>query len=34
VTDIGRIVTGDSPPRFLDRAGRPLAFAQPGYSHF
>jgi len=34
VTDIGRIVTGDSPPGFLDRAGRPLAFARPGYSHF
>jgi thiamine-monophosphate kinase len=34
VTDIGRIVSGDAAPRFLDRAGRPLAFARPGYSHF
>src|SRR4051794_25944274 len=34
VTAIGRIVTGDKPPRFLDRAGHPLAFAQAGYSHF
>jgi thiamine-monophosphate kinase len=34
VTDIGRIATGDAPPRFLDRAGAPLTFARPGYSHF
>lgn len=34
VTDIGRTVAGDAPPRFLDGAGRPLAFARPGYSHF
>jgi thiamine-monophosphate kinase len=34
VTDIGRIVAGEAPPRFLDRAGRPLAFRQAGYSHF
>jgi thiamine-monophosphate kinase len=34
VTDIGRIVAGDAPPRFLDRVGRPLAFVRPGYSHF
>jgi thiamine-monophosphate kinase len=34
VTDIGRIVAGDAAPRFLDRAGRPLIFARPGYSHF
>ena len=34
VTDIGRIVAGDAPPRFLDRAGQALAFARPGYSHF
>jgi thiamine-monophosphate kinase len=33
VTDIGRIVAG-SAPRFLDAAGRALAFARPGYSHF
>ena len=34
VTEIGRIVAGDAPPRFLDRAGNPLTFAPPGYSHF
>ena len=34
VTEIGRIVAGDRPPRFLDRAGRALAFSRPGYSHF
>jgi thiamine-monophosphate kinase len=34
VTDIGRIVAGSAPPRFLDRAGQPLSFARPGYSHF
>lgn len=34
VTEIGRIVAGDAPPRFLDREGAPLAFARPGYSHF
>ena len=34
VTEIGRIVAGDAPPRFLDRAGRALAFSRPGYSHF
>jgi thiamine-monophosphate kinase len=34
VTDIGRMVEGDAPPHLLDRAGRPLAFARPGYSHF
>jgi thiamine-monophosphate kinase len=34
ITDIGRIATGDAPPRFLDRGGRLLAFARPGYSHF
>src|ERR1043166_5428464 len=34
VTDIGRMVEGDAPPRFLDRAGRPLTFARPAYSHF
>jgi thiamine-monophosphate kinase len=32
VTDIGRIVAGEEPPRFLDRAGRALAFARAGYS--
>jgi thiamine-monophosphate kinase len=34
VTSIARIVAGDAPPRFLDREGRSLAFARPGYSHF
>jgi thiamine-monophosphate kinase len=34
VTDIGRMVDGDTPPRFLDREGRPLTFARPAYSHF
>jgi len=34
VTDIGRMVEGDAPPRFLDGQGRPLSFARPGYSHF
>jgi thiamine-monophosphate kinase len=34
VTEIGRIVAGNAPPRFLDRAGRPVTFARPGYSHF
>jgi thiamine-monophosphate kinase len=34
VTDIGRMVEGDGPPDFLDRAGRALAFARPAYSHF
>jgi thiamine-monophosphate kinase len=34
LTDIGEIVAGDEPPQFLDPEGRPLAFAQPSYSHF
>jgi thiamine-monophosphate kinase len=34
VTEIGRIVAGDAPPRFLDRAGQSLRFTRPGYSHF
>ena len=34
VTEIGRIVAGDAPPRFLDRAGQALRFTRPGYSHF
>jgi thiamine-monophosphate kinase len=34
VTEIGRIVAGDAPPRFLDRAGEALRFTRPGYSHF
>jgi thiamine-monophosphate kinase len=34
VAGIGRIVAGDAGARFLDREGRPLALARPGYSHF
>ncbi len=34
VTDIGRIVMGDTPPRFLDPQGQPLSFSRPSYSHF
>jgi hypothetical protein len=34
VADIGRILDGDAPPRFLNAEGEPLAFARGGYSHF
>ena len=34
VTDIGRIVAGNAPPRFLDAKGEAMRFSQPGYSHF
>ena len=34
VAEIGRIITGDAPPRFLNPEGQPLAFIRPGYSHF
>ena len=34
ITAIGRVVTGDRPPCFLDCRGQPLAFVRPGYSHF
>ena len=34
VTDIGRIVAGNAPPRFLDAKGQPRAFKSLGYSHF
>ena len=34
VADIGRIVAGDAPPRFLDAKGEPVRFERPGYSHF
>jgi thiamine-monophosphate kinase len=34
VTEIGNVVQGDGKPRFLDPAGKPLAFAQPSFSHF
>ena len=34
VTDIGRIVAGHAPPRFLDAKGEAMRFSRPGYSHF
>ncbi len=34
VTEIGRIVAGEAPPRFLDKAQQPLSFARTGWSHF
>jgi thiamine-monophosphate kinase len=34
VTDIGRIVAGTAPPRFLGSDGQVLGFERPGYSHF
>ena len=34
ITDIGRIVAGDAPPRFLDAKGEAMRFSRPGYSHF
>lgn len=34
VTDIGRIVEGNAPPRFLSPEGRPLTFLHTSYSHF
>ena len=34
VTEIGRVVTGAAPPRFLNPEGQPLTFIRPGYSHF
>ena len=34
VSEIGRIVAGDGPPRFLDRQGRLLDFARSSFSHF
>jgi len=34
VTDIGRVVSGDAPPRFLNPEGEPLRFLQTAYSHF
>ena len=34
VTDIGRIVEGDAPPRFLNPEGQPLTFLHTAYSHF
>ena len=34
VTDIGRIVEGGAPPRFLNPEGQPLTFLHTAYSHF
>jgi thiamine-monophosphate kinase len=34
VTEIGRILAGNAPPRFLDKTQQVLKFARPGYSHF
>jgi thiamine-monophosphate kinase len=34
VTEIGRIAAGTAEPGFRDRAGQPIAFTRPGYSHF
>ena len=34
VVDIGRIVAGSAPPRFLNPEGRPLTFLHTSYSHF
>jgi thiamine-monophosphate kinase len=34
VTEIGRVVDGTGPPRFLDRDGRPLLFKRLSFSHF
>ncbi|HKS65037.1 MAG TPA: thiamine-phosphate kinase [Xanthobacteraceae bacterium] len=34
IADIGRIVAGHTPPRFLDAKGEAMTFKRPGYSHF
>src|SRR5947209_15440107 len=34
VSEIGLIVSGDAPPRFLSPEGKPLAFIRASYSHF
>jgi len=34
VTDIGRIIEGSKPPRFLNPEGQPLTFLHTAYSHF
>ncbi len=34
VAEIGTVVKGEGAPRFLDRNGKPLAFARPSFSHF
>jgi thiamine-monophosphate kinase len=34
LSEIGRVVAGDAPPRFLDTGGKPMTFARASYSHF
>jgi thiamine-monophosphate kinase len=34
VTEIGRVITGDAPPKFNGRDGKPLLFKSPSFSHF
>jgi thiamine-monophosphate kinase len=34
VSEIGAITAGNTPPRFLDNAGKPLALSRVSYSHF
>ena len=34
VSEIGKIVVGDLPPRFINPNGKPLTFLRPSYSHF
>lgn len=34
VAEIGRVVEGSAPPKFLDRDGRPMRFKQTSFSHF
>jgi thiamine-monophosphate kinase len=34
VTEIGRVVAGQRPPRFLDRDGKPRLFKHTSFSHF
>ena len=34
VTEIGQVIDGEQPPRWLDEGGRALSFAQGAFSHF
>ena len=34
VTEIGRIIAGKEPPRFIGRDGQPMLFKQTSFSHF
>jgi thiamine-monophosphate kinase len=34
VSEIGMVVAGEGPPRFVDESGRALAFTRPSFSHF